>query len=179
MRWTKLVLTCICFKKIKLTHHCFKSPLPVCSSWIDRKIRVSPTSVISSLSLPRCLLSSSHRCQATVSCHTSFPLSQDELADFASSSGIASYYHFPSRAKIEALNLRHHYRPPSLDPSTPILHCNKKLISTLATLLTTEPRLHFDSFLARAPRHRSSTRHHHSLLPPSHAHHLSAKRHPQ
>jgi hypothetical protein len=37
MRWIKLYLTCICIlKKIKLTHHCFKSSLSICNNWIDR-----------------------------------------------------------------------------------------------------------------------------------------------
>jgi hypothetical protein len=35
MRWIKLYLTCICFLKIKLTHHWFKASSYICTSWID------------------------------------------------------------------------------------------------------------------------------------------------
>jgi hypothetical protein len=45
-----------------------------------------------------------------------------------------------------------------------ILHNNKimlsKVISTMATPLITQLHFYFASFLARAPRHRSSTCHH-------------------
>jgi hypothetical protein len=57
---------------------------------------------------------------------------------------------------------------PSSDHPTPILHCYKKIISTVATLPTTQLHLHFASSVARAPRHRSFTHHHRSLSPLSH-----------
>jgi hypothetical protein len=53
-----------------------------------------------------------------------------------------------SRAKIKALNSHHRHRPPSLDRLTPTLHCYKKVISTLVTLLTTQSCLYFASSLA-------------------------------
>jgi hypothetical protein len=87
-------------------------------------------------------------------------------------------HRLPSWAETKALNLHHHCRPPSPDSPTPTLHCYKNVISTLATLPTTQPRLHFASSLVRAPRHRSSTHHRRSLSPLSHAHRSSA-RHPQ
>jgi hypothetical protein len=68
---------------------------------------------------------------------------------------------------------------PSSDRPTPTFHCYKKIISILITLPTTQPRLHFVSSLARAPRHQSFTRRHHYLSLPSHTHHSSTQRHPQ
>jgi hypothetical protein len=35
MRKTKLDITCICFKRNKLTHHCFKSLLSIYRNWIN------------------------------------------------------------------------------------------------------------------------------------------------
>jgi hypothetical protein len=81
----------------------------------------------------------------------------------------------PSQAKTEALNPHHRGRLPSPNRLTPILHCYKKIISTLTTLRTTQPRLYFASSIARAPWHRSSTRHRRSLSPLSHSHHPSAQ----
>jgi hypothetical protein len=83
-----------------------------------------------------------------------------------------------SQTKIEALNPHHRYRPPSADSLTPIIHCYKKIILTLATLPTTQPCLHFASSLARASHHWSFTHPHRSLSPPSHAHRPSAQWHP-
>jgi hypothetical protein len=110
-----------------------------------------------------------------VPCHASFPWSQNELVASASSSGKASPHRLPSRTTSEALNLHHCHWPPSLYSSTPTLHCYKKVNSTLATLPTTQLCLPFASFLAKAPHHRSSTRHYRSLSPQSHAHHPSAQ----
>jgi hypothetical protein len=45
----------------------------------------------------------------------------------------------------------------------------------LVTLPTTQPRLHFVSFLARTPRLQDFTRRHRSLSPPSHVYHPSAQ----
>jgi hypothetical protein len=107
------------------------------------KIRISPISTVSSLSPPRCHLSSDRCHHATASCHTFFPLSQDELVTSTSSSGNASSRCLPSRAETEALNLHHCRRLPSPDYPTPTLHYYKKIISTLATLPTNQSRLHF------------------------------------
>jgi hypothetical protein len=133
---------------------------------------------VSSLSPPRCRLSSGRRHYATALCHPSFPLNQDELAASASSFGIALSPHLPSQAKTEVLNLHHRHRLPFSDRLTPTLHCYRKIIPTLTTLPTTQTHLNFASSLARAPRHWSSTRRCRSLSPWSHAHYLSAQRHP-
>jgi hypothetical protein len=71
----------------------------------------------------------------TTPCHASFPLNQDELVAFASSSSNPSSHRIASRAKTEVLNLHHHSRSPSPNHLTPTLHCYKKIISTVATLL--------------------------------------------
>jgi hypothetical protein len=134
------------------------------------KIRVSPSGVVSSLSPPRCRLSFSRCCHAAAPCHASFSLSQDELSATASSSGNALSHRLPSRVKTEALNLHHCHRLPSPDRPIPTLHCYKKIISTLTTLPTTQPRLYFASSQAIAPRHRNSTRHCCSLSPMSYVH---------
>jgi hypothetical protein len=131
------------------------------------KIHVSPTGIVSSHSLPQCCLSSTRHH------HASFSLSQDEITASTSSSSNALSHRLPSQADIEALNLHHRLRLPSLDHSTSTLYCYKKIISTLATLPTTQPYLHF-AFLARAPHHRSSTCCRCSLSPLCHAHHPSA-----
>jgi hypothetical protein len=144
------------------------------------KICFSPTGVVSSLFPPRCHLSSGRRHHAVMLCHASFPLSQDELADSALSSGNAlSRRPPPSRDETEALNPHHHLRPLSLDRPILTLHYYKKIISILITLHTTQSCLYFISSLARAPRHRSSTCHCCSLSPLLHVHHLSAQRHPR
>jgi hypothetical protein len=143
----------------------------ISSFFWPNKFRISQTSVVSSLSPPLCRLSSGRRRHATASCYASFPWSQDELAASASSSDTTLSRRLPSRAETEALNLHHRHQPPSPDRLTPTLHCYKKVISTLATLPTTQPHLYFVSSLARAPCHRSSTRHHRSLSPSSHSHH--------
>jgi hypothetical protein len=66
---------------------------------------------------------------------------------------------------------------PSLDSLTPTLRCYKKVILTLATLLTTQLHLQFASSLTRAPCHRSSNGRRHSLSPPTHAHRPSKQQH--
>jgi hypothetical protein len=68
-------------------------------------------------------------------------------------------------------------RPPSLEHSTPTIHCYKKVISILVTLPITQPRLYFASSLTRASQHRSSTRCRRSISPPSHVHHFSIQWH--
>jgi hypothetical protein len=141
------------------------------------KIRVSPTSVVSSLSPPRCRLSSDRRRHTVAPCHTSFPLSQDELATSTSSFGNALSCRLPSLVETEALNHHHCHRLSSPDLPTLTLHWYKNIISTLATLHITQLHLHFTSFLARAPRHQSSTHRRCSLLPLSHTHRPSTQRH--
>jgi hypothetical protein len=76
----------------------------------------------------------------------------------------------PSWANIEVLNLHHRRWPPSSDSPTPTHHCYKKIVSILITLPTIQPRLNFASSLTRAPRHRSFTRRHRFISPPSHVH---------
>jgi hypothetical protein len=142
-------------------------------------ICVSPTSIVSSLSPPYYHLSSDRHRHAAVPCHASFPLSQDELAASTSSSDNNSSHRLPSLVKTEALNPHHHRRPPSPDRPTPTLHYYKRVISTLATLPITQPRLHFSSSVARASHHWSSTRYHRSLSPRSHIHRPSTQRHPR
>jgi hypothetical protein len=139
------------------------------------EIRVSPTSVVSSLSHPLCRLTSGRHHHTTAPCPASFSLSQDNIAASGSSFGNALSCRLPSRAETEAFNLHHHHRLPSLDHTTPTLHCYKKIISTFATLPTTQPRLHLDSSLARAPRHQSSNHRYRSLSSLSHAHRRSTQ----
>jgi hypothetical protein len=97
-------------------------------------------------------------------------LSQDEFTASASSFDNALCHHLPSQVETEALNLHHRRRLSSLDRSTHILHCYKKIISNLATLTTIQPRIYFASSLVRASRHQSSTRRRHSLSPLSYTH---------
>jgi hypothetical protein len=127
------------------------------------KIRVTPTHVVSSLSPSQCCLSSGWRRHTTAPCHTSFSLSQNELAAAASSFNNTCSWRLPSPAETEALNPHHHHRPPSPDRLTPTLHYYKNVISTLVTIPTIQPHLHFVRSLARVTHHRSSTHHHHSL----------------
>jgi hypothetical protein len=185
MRWTKLDLTCICYKKIfKVTHRCFKSSSFICTDestaciffifW-SSKIRVSPTGVVIFLSSPRCHLSS-NRCRHTMS---HFLLIESRQARrlrytfhqrFVQSPPLLSQNQSIESAPLLSATLS--------GPSDYILHCYKNDISTLTTLPTTQSHLYFASFLARVPRHRSSTHRRHSFSPPSHDHRLSAQRHP-
>jgi hypothetical protein len=142
-------------------------------------IHVSPTGIISSLSPSWCRLSSSRRRHAAVLCYASFPWSQDKLSASASSFNNVSSRHLSSRAKTEALNPHHCRQPPFSNRLTLILHCYKKVISTLVTLPTTQPCLYFASSVAREPHHQSSTHRRHSLPLSSHTHHPSPQRHPQ
>jgi hypothetical protein len=127
-------------------------------------------------SLPSTACHSSHRhLHAVVLCHTSFPLSQDEPAAFASSSDNASSCRLLSRAETKALNPYHRRWPPSSDCPIPTLYRYKKVISTLVTLPTTQPYLNFSSSLSRAPCHRSSTCRRRSLSPSSHTYRPSVQ----
>jgi hypothetical protein len=137
--------------------------------WIS-KIRVNPTGIVSSISPHRCHLSTDRYCHAAATCHTFFPLSQDELGVFVLSSDNASFRCLPSRAETKALNLHHHRRLPFPNLPTPTLHNCKKSISTLITLPTTQLCLHLAFSLARASHHQSSARHHCSLSQLSHVH---------
>jgi hypothetical protein len=110
---------------------------------------------------------------------TSFPLSQDELAVSASSSSNSSSYRLPSRAETKASNRTTVIGYPPRTFQLPPLHCCKKSISILATLLTTQSCLHLTSFLARAPCYQSSTHHHCSLSPLSQVHRPFAQWHPR
>jgi hypothetical protein len=169
----------IFFKKIKLTHHWFKSLSSIYSSWINRvnffifwpsKLRVSLIDIISSLFSLRYRLSSGRRRHVVVLCHTSFLLRQDEITGSTLSFGNVLSCRLPSRTKIKTFNLQHHRRLPSPDHLTSTLHCYKKFISTLFTLPTTQPRLYFTYSLARAPRHQSSTCRHRFFSLLFHAH---------
>jgi hypothetical protein len=101
------------------------------------EIHVSPTGVVSSISPPRCSLSSSRRRHAAALYHASLLLSEDELAASTSSSCNALSRRLPSPAKTEALNSHHRRRLPSPDRLTPTLRCYKKIFSTLTTLSLT------------------------------------------
>jgi hypothetical protein len=83
-------------------------------------------------------------------------LSHGELVASASSFGNALSRRLSSRAKIEALNTHHHCRSSSPYRPIPTLHYYKKIISTLVTLLITQPHLHFASSVAE----------HHVIIPP-------------
>jgi hypothetical protein len=114
-----------------------------------------------------------------MSCHASFPLSQDEFNVSASSFCNTLSHCLPSRAKTEAFNPHHCHRLPSSDCLSLTLYCYKKIISNLATLSTTQSRLYFTSSIARAPYHRSSTCRCRSLSPLSHTHCPSTQQHPR
>jgi hypothetical protein len=115
-------------RHINLYHPFVPAELIACIFFIFRpsKIRVSPTGVASSISPPRCRLSSGQHRHAAAPCHTFFPLSQDELTVFASSFGNALYRRLPSRAETEVLNSHHRCRLLSPDRLTLTLHCYRK-----------------------------------------------------
>jgi hypothetical protein len=113
------------------------------------KIHIGPTDVVSSLSPLRWRLSFNRHRHSATSCHTSFIWSQDELVTSASFFGNVSFHRLSYRGETEALNPHHRCRPPSPYRSIPTLHYYKKIISILATLPATQPRLHFTSSLAR------------------------------
>jgi hypothetical protein len=125
--------------------------------FLPSKICVSPTGVVSSLVPPLLRPTSPHR--RTVLLFLPMGPRRAHCLCF-----IFWQCFIPppsSQNKTEALNLHHHCRPLSPDKPTP---------TTLVTLPTTQPRLHFASSLARAPCHWSNTRCHRSLSPPSHTH---------
>jgi hypothetical protein len=125
------------------------------------KICVSPTGVVSFLSPLWCRLYYDRHRHAPSSYRASFPWSQDELVASASSFSNVLSHRLPSQVKTKTLNLHLRCRPPSLDRPALTLRCYKKVILTSATLSTTQPCLHFASFL--------------SLL--AHVHHPSAQQH--
>jgi hypothetical protein len=143
------------------------------------KIRASLTGVVSSLFPLQCCFFSDRCHHATAPCYTFSPLSQDEIAASVSSSTNILSGRLPSKAETKSLSPQHRRRLHFSDQPTSTLYCYKKIISTLVTLPTTQPRRHFASSLARAPRHRSSTRRHRSLSPLSHTYRPSAQQHPR
>jgi hypothetical protein len=189
MRWTKLNLTCICFlKKNKLSHRCFKSSPSICSSWIDHvdfffiffasKIRVSSTGSIAPLPLSG---DASPLTDVTMSpSHVTLPSHGVKMSSLplihlrATLCPISSPLKPKPKHWICTAAASHSPRTAQLPPSITI---NKNVLSTLATLPTTQSHLRFACSLARAWRHRSSTRHHHSFSPSSHAHHHFAQWH--
>jgi hypothetical protein len=132
MRWIKLDLICICFKK--LTHHCFKSSSFIWSSWIDSlnflyffySIRFTSAQLASSPPFPLFGVASHPVDIAThiAPCHVSFPLNQDDIADSVSSFDNASSSRLSSRT--ETLNPYYHNMTLFLYRPTLILHCYKK-----------------------------------------------------
>jgi hypothetical protein len=143
------------------------------------KIRTVQLASSFSFPLPAAASPSINVVMRAMLCYAFFPLSQDELTASTLSSGNALSRRLPSRAKTEALNSHYRRRIPSPNCLTFTLHCYKKIISTLDTLITTQLRLHFASYLARAPHLRSSTRHCRSLSLLSHVHRPCAQWHPQ
>jgi hypothetical protein len=109
--------------------------------------------------------------------YTSFTWSQNEIDASASSSGNASSRCLHSWVETQAFNPDQRRQP--LSPYRPslTLHCNKNVISNLATLPTTQPRIHFTFSLARAARHWRSTCCRRFLSPLSHAHHPYTQQH--
>jgi hypothetical protein len=113
------------------------------------KIRVSPTGIISSLFPPRCRFSFGRRRHATTPCVT-LP---------------SHWVKTSSLPPLHLLAMLHPVTSP-LEPKLricitvtgrpPTLHCYKKIISTLITLLITQPSFHFASSLAIAPCHWST-----------------------
>jgi hypothetical protein len=163
------------FKKI-LTHYCFKSLPSIYRSWIDRvdflhflaKIKfasaqqaLSPLFLLPGATSPPVGVATSSCCVALTShgAKTSSPPSLHLLATLRPIASLLS-----RNQNIEST-------PP---PSTS-LHCYKKVISTLATLHTTQLCLYFTFSLIRASCHQSSTHHRHSLSPSFHAHRSSAQ----
>jgi hypothetical protein len=140
-------------------------------------VRFTSAQLVSSHSFPLPGVASPPTDVATPSFHVTLPSHRTKMSSLPLLH--LSVTRLPSRAKTEALNLHRHHRPPSPDSLTPILYCYNKVISTLATLSTTQPHLHFAFSLARAPRPRSSTHHRHSLSPPPHVYHLFTHWHPQ
>jgi hypothetical protein len=129
--------------------------------FLSNKIRVSPTGIVSSISPPQCRLSSDRCSHAATLYYASFSLSQDEFAASALFVDNVLFCRLSSQAKSEALNLHHRCRLPSPDrPTPPPSTVIKKLISTLPTLSTIQPHLHFASLLVKASHHQSSTQQH-------------------
>jgi hypothetical protein len=141
------------------------------------KIHFSLTSIVCSLSPLGCRLSSDRCCHAVIPFHTFFPLSQDELTASASTFDNALSCCLPFWVETEALNPHHRRRLSSPDSLTLIIYYYKKIISTLTTFRTTQLRLHFTSFIIRAPHHQNFTHHHRSLSPLSHVHRPSTQWH--
>jgi hypothetical protein len=171
VRWTKLDLTYICFKKIKLTHRTFKFSPSIYSRWIDRvnflhfSTQQGFTSAQLALSPPFPLLGTASPPSdiATLLCRVTFPSHWAKMRSLPPLHLLAMLR--PIGSLLEP-KLKHWICTPTashpLQTTWLPLHCYKKVISTLPTLPTTQ-----------------STSRHRSLSPPSHAHHPSAQRHPQ
>jgi hypothetical protein len=114
--------------------------------WPD-KIHINPTSVIllpfPSLVPPLLRSTSPRRC--AVLCFLLMEPRRAHRLPSASSFGNVLSRRLPSRAETESLNPHHRCRPPSLDSPPPALCCYKKAIPALATLPTTQLRLHLAS----------------------------------
>jgi hypothetical protein len=136
------------------------------------KICVSLTVVLLHFSSPVLSLLRSMSSRHHIVSH--FSLSQDELAASDSSFDNVLSYCLPFQVETEVLSSHYRRRITSLNRLTHTLYYYKKIISILVTHLTTQPRLHFASFLARAPRHQSFVCYSRSLSPLSHAHYSLA-----
>jgi hypothetical protein len=125
---------------LNLHHQFVAAKTTACILFIFRssKICVSPINVISSLFPPRrCLSSGRRRHERTGRVTLPSYGAKISLLSPLLSSGNDSPRHLPSQVKTEALNPYYRRRPPSLDCSTPTLHCYKKVISIMASFLTT------------------------------------------
>jgi hypothetical protein len=120
-----------------------------------RKICISPTGIISSLSPPRCHLSSGRHHHAAAPCHASFPWSQDEVTASTSSSIKALSHRLLSRAETKILNLQHHRRIPSSDspipPSTTIKRSSQPWSLSLPNRISILPLPWPEYYTIRAP----------------------------
>jgi hypothetical protein len=146
MRWTKLDLICICFFLKKIIYHCFKSSPSICKPestvriffifW-PNKIRVCPTGVVSSLFpssvLPFLWPTLLHHC---VMSHF-LPIEPR----WAHCLCFIFQQRFIPLPPLSSWNRSIESAPPPQatlpNRLTFSLHCYKKIISTLATLLIT------------------------------------------
>jgi hypothetical protein len=143
------------------------------------KIHISPTDVISSLSPPD--TTSPPADVATLLCRITLSFHWAKTSSLHPLHFSVMLYHVVSPLESKPMHWIH-TTTTGHTPQTAWLLLStaiKNIISILATLPTAQPRLHFASFLARSPRHRSSTRHHHSLSSLSHSHRPSIQQHPR
>jgi hypothetical protein len=169
--WTKLDLTYICFKKINLSLlwifiiHLYQLNRPRRFSSFFSQVKFASTQLMSS---PPFFLSGAASPPAD---NVTPPRRVTVSSHWAKMSSLPPLHH-PIVSPLEP-KLKHWICTTAVGypPQTVwlFLHCYKNIISTMATLRTTQPCLHFASSLVRAPRHQSSTHHHCSLSPMSHA----------